>query len=620
MLGAGARRPARHRARGARLRARCCSRGEPVTAALLLPRCCSRRWEGRSARAALALVGRPARSASLVALPQIVPTARVVGFTFRAAHGLALGAGGDQALHRIRAFSSSCCRCRGAGPPSSADSATGLERHAACPYFYSLHFGVVAAALALFAAARARALGGARRAALSFSPGGRALGELTPASDRRALPLSAETPLAPFTLGGGAPRRLGPRSASRRQSQQNSSAAPRGDTPRHVRRVALGGGALLPSRRSSSSSGTDRSCVSGEACQPGKLRARAYRGGAVDCRLRAGRAPAPRRGVGDRAAALRGPRAGAGDRPRRSRPGAAHRAERSARRAVAVRAANRERDQRAGHPIRGFAPAVRPLWEPRATTGWATPACAAPAHLAWLNLEPAFGVRAASLFGGARPRRDTSPLTVLLLRNLPGGLGGAPRAPSPLRRGWVVRPGATPVAGLERIARHDHGARRWGSIASLDPAPLPALARAIDCAGPIDRWRFARLASGSVPRESPSPVARTRTSPGRQRSGRGTSRTGSWSTSGRGRPPRARARLAADLSRANHDGEGLATQPVDVALLGVEVPAGKQRVVIESRARPSSPRGPWRRWFRSPCWPWPRAAEAPPSSGTSVGG
>ncbi|MEO8502771.1 MAG: hypothetical protein ABI609_02645 [Acidobacteriota bacterium] len=76
--------------------------GEPVTAALGLVPLGLVAWEAHGWRRGLAVVSAIAASGAILALPQIVATARVLGFTFRGAHGAVASAQTLFALHPLR--------------------------------------------------------------------------------------------------------------------------------------------------------------------------------------------------------------------------------------------------------------------------------------------------------------------------------------------------------------------------------------------------------------------------------------------------------------------------------------------------------------------------------------
>lgn len=143
--------------------------GEPVSLAVA---CLPLAWAAveqhglrRGARAAAwVLVG-----GALVALPQIVATARILPFSFRAAHGLEASQASTYALHPLRALE--LVVPLPWGWPARAGAAGWWARRVVPrpPFFFSLYFGAAAAGLAMLAAKSRRGwaaiLGGALLAA-----------------------------------------------------------------------------------------------------------------------------------------------------------------------------------------------------------------------------------------------------------------------------------------------------------------------------------------------------------------------------------------------------------------------------------------------------------------------
>jgi hypothetical protein len=129
--------------------------GEPVSLAVA---CLPLAWaavEARGARRGLAAVALVLAGGALVALPQIVATARILPFSFRAAHGMEASQASSYALHPLRALE--LVVPLPWGWPARAGAAGWWARRVVPrpPFFYSLYFGVAAAGLAMLAA-RAR--------------------------------------------------------------------------------------------------------------------------------------------------------------------------------------------------------------------------------------------------------------------------------------------------------------------------------------------------------------------------------------------------------------------------------------------------------------------------------
>jgi hypothetical protein len=161
--------------------------GEPVTAAigaapLLLLAAARQGWR----RGVAATIGIGAAGAA-IALPQLVATWRVVGFSFRGSHGVLASQASYYQLDLVRLLELLLpfpFGYPGWFGPSSLE-AWGVLDH--LPYFFSIHFGIVALVLALVAAR---------------APGNRALAGLAAAGFflAWALGLSGE---ALVTFGGG---------------------------------------------------------------------------------------------------------------------------------------------------------------------------------------------------------------------------------------------------------------------------------------------------------------------------------------------------------------------------------------------------------------------------------
>ena len=125
--------------------------GEPVTAALALAPMALVAVERQGWKRGFAATFAVGGLGLAVALPQVVAAARTFGFTFRGAHGLAAGQAANHALHPLRLLELVLPL------PWGWPSELGRFGHWSnvtplTPYIYSLYFGVVALALALWAA------------------------------------------------------------------------------------------------------------------------------------------------------------------------------------------------------------------------------------------------------------------------------------------------------------------------------------------------------------------------------------------------------------------------------------------------------------------------------------
>jgi hypothetical protein len=225
---------------------------------------------------------------------------------------------------------------------------------------------------------------------------------------------------------------------------------------------------------------------------------------------------------------------------------------------------------------------ILPEWEPGPRYPLEVQRAAGLARLTHLDLEPAAGIPLGLSYPLAPDLEGIfSPLSTQLAR-------GLARAPWPERIPWlarlgaeaVVRSGPGEVAGLAPLARET----RWGATTELlavpDPAPPLAWPREVRVS-PDARAVFDAIASGAVPADVSlvaRPVAHA---------------AGGKATLVAGEPDR----LVVDVESAggllvvrrafqpfyrarNDDGRELRTLPVDLALLGVEVPPGAQRVTI----------------------------------------
>jgi len=130
--------------------------GEPVSTMLLVPLLVAVAWRRHGVRGGAAVLLGTAALGALVAAPQIVATARVVGFSFRASHGLSPS--------EVVAHNLPLPRLLELVWPMPWGWPSGLDRFGfwskrvteTVPYIYSFHFGLIAFVLALGALRRQR--------------------------------------------------------------------------------------------------------------------------------------------------------------------------------------------------------------------------------------------------------------------------------------------------------------------------------------------------------------------------------------------------------------------------------------------------------------------------------
>ncbi|MEO7793667.1 MAG: hypothetical protein ABIV06_02750, partial [Thermoanaerobaculia bacterium] len=220
--------------------------GEPVTAALSIVLMWLVAGERHGWKRGLAAVVAVGGLGLAVALPQVVAAARTFGFTYRGAHGLLSTQAANHALHPLRLLE--LLLPMPWGLPSEMgrlgywSSVTPLT-----PYIYSLHFGVVGLALALFAV-RARWRWAALCAAsliFAFLGGlsGEAVLKLSGGLFRYPQKLLLWTTVGAALLAGwGLDRLMAPANSS----ESGSELRPTVDRTRAVRNLAIGaGGAAL---------------------------------------------------------------------------------------------------------------------------------------------------------------------------------------------------------------------------------------------------------------------------------------------------------------------------------------------------------------------------------------
>jgi hypothetical protein len=547
--------------------------GEPVSAALLLPAtvlaAAHDRPLGRALPWLLAVLG----AGALVALPQIVATARVASFTFRTAHGVAPADAVLQSLHPARLLE--LLLPLPWGWPSELGP-RGFWAQAVTPnvpFVYSLHLGIVAATLALFAlAARWRwALFSAGALVLAWAAGfaPRLVGAATLGLFRYPQKLVLLFTLGAALLAGwGLDRAL----ASER-------------TARRVGRALVGAGAALAAV-----------ALGLHVARAGLVelfRSRLALGGNEDL----ARAAAANWTVGSAtgAAAL----LVAGWAVARRRPALVVLVQGASLLALAPAVARdatapyREPPPLARHLARGDAivslPALRPGWgaEPPYRLGAAGMVGAA--RLAHANLEPGAGLPLGLRYSFAADAEGlVSPLTVFLLRNLA-------RADWQTRIGWfrrsgtrwVVRPAGVPVAGLEPVDVARHAGVPVVLERVADPGPPVRWPRALESAGsPIDAYR--RIAGGRLEEGIAVASREMMHRPGARLRlvEEGPDALVVEVDSGGGLLVVARA--FQPIYSARSGGRELPTLPVDVALLGVELPSGTHRVEIAVSSWPEA--------------------------------
>lgn len=123
--------------------------GEPVTAALAVALMALIAVERRGFLRGLGATFAVGGLGLAVALPQVVATARTFAFTYRGAHGLEAGQAANHALHPLRLLELVLPLPWG-WPAELGRFGYWSEVTPLTPYIYSLHFGVVALALALY--------------------------------------------------------------------------------------------------------------------------------------------------------------------------------------------------------------------------------------------------------------------------------------------------------------------------------------------------------------------------------------------------------------------------------------------------------------------------------------
>lgn len=217
--------------------------GEPVTAALAVVPMALVAIERHGWRRGLPATVATGALGLLVALPQVVAAARTFGFTFRGAHGLVAAQAANHALETPRLLELLLPL------PWGWPSELGRFGHWSnvtpiTPYIYSLHFGIVALAIALWAV-RARGrwallVGGSLVLAVLGGHSGELLLQLSGGLFRYPQKLLLWTTVGAALLAGWGFDRLLP-AAPAGESRNPDDRASRG-TASPARRLALGAG------------------------------------------------------------------------------------------------------------------------------------------------------------------------------------------------------------------------------------------------------------------------------------------------------------------------------------------------------------------------------------------
>jgi hypothetical protein len=233
-------------------------------------------------------------------------------------------------------------------------------------------------------------------------------------------------------------------------------------------------------------------------------------------------------------------------------------------------------------------PHNEPSWERRLPYPLEALNPASQARVSWFQLEPAFGVPLGVSYPLAPDVEGlTSPLHVFLMRNLQlGTWPGRVRWLARLGVGWVIRFDFDDVEGLERVARFEQFGVPVVLMRVPDPAPpLRWPDKLLWTGSPI--WAFVVAANGDIPPQDAlvsrvvahrpgGRVTLVERSPDRwifdvdSEGGLAVVQT-TWH-------PIWKARLA--------DGTEIPTQAAELALTGVEVPAGRHRVTLEVSSQP----------------------------------
>jgi hypothetical protein len=547
--------------------------GEPIVAALAVPVMALVAVERHGWRRGLARAAAVGALGLLVALPQVVATARVLPFSYRAAHGLAPGTVVANDLHPLRLLELVLPMPWGwpADMGRFAFWAPRVNPHV--PYVYSLHVGLVGFALALFAA-RARARWAALAAtclALAWALG---LSESVTHGLTAGLFRYPQKLLFPFTLaaamlaGFGVERALAIR---RPRTPWLAGAAVAALAALGLFLFHDGFSALLREHLVAARSELVARTQAMHwlvivACAAALLLGAAWA---------AARRSALGLAVAQALCMLQMAPAWVTDSTDHYRSDPALLASVGEPRAIAQ------------------VPTNWPYWEERAGYRTAAHNPVVQARISRADLDPSFltfdrldHVTAPDLEG------MTSPLTVFLNNNLT--LADWDVRVRWLRRlgaGWILRNSPAQGPALPVVAAEERFGVRTELLRVPDPLPRVGWpARLVVVSSPIDAWRAVAagrfddataIASRPIHHEPGGSVRLVAEDAGRVEleveSGGGLAvvRRTYW--------PLLRARLG--------DGTRLETQPVDLALLGIEVPAGRHRVIVDVSSRPEAAAG-----------------------------
>jgi len=544
--------------------------GEPMTAALLVPAMVAVALSRHGVRRGAATLAGAGLVAVAIAAPQIVATLRVLPFTFRAAHGLEPAEAAWQSLHPARLLELVLPLPWGWPSDYTRFGYWSKVVTPDVPFIYSIHVGVVALALALATLTRRRLWAALAGAALLLAWAGGLHPELLVAVTggvfRYPQKLAVLFTLAAALLAGwGLDASLGNRRIARVLAVAGALAAVSGVG------LWLVHGRFVEWLRVHLAEG-------GKAA-PAATHAASWEVSLVLAGLLLGAAAwalARRRAVALVGIQLAGLfqlapilATDTGQAYRQPPPIHAHLGE-----------------PRTLLPV----PHNEPDWERRLPYPLEALNPAAQARVSWFQLEPAFGVPLGIRYPLA-PDIDglNTPLHVFLVRNLQ--LGEWPARVRWLARlgvGWVVRFDLGEVAGLERVARYE----QFGVPIELARVPDPA---------PPVRWP-ARLALAPNPIYGFVAVANGRVAPDDALAARPVAHQAGGRVRLLERDPD-RWLLEVDsggglvvVQTAWHpiwkartdDGLDLATQPADLVLTGIEVPAGRHRVTLEISAWPET--------------------------------
>jgi hypothetical protein len=548
--------------------------GEPVTAALVGVAMALVALERHGLRRGLVRLAAVGALGVLLALPQLVATARVLPFSFRAVHGIEPDEAAWQSLHPARLLELAL--------PLPWGWPSDYARHGYwskvvtpdIPYVYSIHLGVVAFALALVGACRRRAWAALAGGALALAWAGGLSPPVTAAVTRGLFRYPQKlavlfTLAAALLAGWGLERALERPRVARALALAGALAAALALAfwlafPRVVElfrvHLAEGGKEVLASTHAAQwMIDLALAALLLGAAAWALARRRAALVVAIELAGLLQLAPML---VSDDAAFYRrpSPLLASVDAPRTVVP----------------------------------VPAHEPEWEPRIPFPLEAVNPIGQARLAWLQLEAPFGVQRGLSYPIAPDLEGiNTPLEFFLYRNLQLA-DWSERVPwlARLGVGWVVRFAALPAApGLERVSE----AELYGVEHELDrvPDPAPPLAwpDAVEVA-PNPLLAFPAVAHGRVPpgtAVASRPVAHHpggRLSLVERTSDRwvfDVDSEGGLAVVQTAWHPIWRARL--------EDGRAVPTQAVDVMLTGVDVPPGHHRVTLEVSSWPETTAG-----------------------------